>query len=318
MKKLKQIIVTSRPQQITKNFLVLIPLFFTINIWFNQEDISGVISIILKSLLAFGIAILITSAVYHLNDLLDINQDKNHPSKKNRPIAKGDISVKLAIIITIILITSSLTLSYTISYQMFLATFTYLIINVFYSLYLKNIVIIDILCISASFVIRAIMGSIAIDYSIITIDENQIELDLTISPWLYVVTGLGSLMLAIGKRRSEIKNLNPSSNYNQRIVLSKYSVPFLDSILNIVSSATLICYTLYTFNSESNSNVPENNSMMITIPFVAFGIIRYTYLLYHDNKGETPEKILLSDFPIIINIILWVIAGSTILMLGKI
>ena len=122
MKKLKQIIVTSRPQQITKNFLVLIPLFFTINIWFNHEDISGVISIILKSLLAFGIAILITSAVYYLNDLLDINQDKNHPSKKNRPIAKGDISVKLAIIITIILITSSLTLSYTISYQMFLAT----------------------------------------------------------------------------------------------------------------------------------------------------------------------------------------------------
>ena len=290
MKKLKQIIVTSRPQQITKNFLVLIPLFFTINIWFNQEDISGVISIILKSLLAFGIAILITSAVYYLNDLLDINQDKNHPSKKNRPIAKGDISVRLAIIITIILIISSLTLSYTISYQMFLATFTYLIINVFYSLYLKNIVIIDILCISASFVIRAIMGSIAIDYSIITIDENQIELDLTISPWLYVVTGLGSLMLAIGKRRSEIKNLNQSSNYNQRIVLSKYSVPFLDSILNIVSSATLICYTLYTFNSEANSNVPENNSMMITIPFVAFGIIRYIYLLYHDNKGETPEK----------------------------
>ena len=202
----------------------------------------------MKSLLAFGIAILITSAVYYLNDLLDINQDKNHPSKKNRPIAKGDISVKLAVIITIILITSSLTLSYTISYQMFLATFTYLIINVFYSLYLKNIVIIDILCISASFVIRAIMGSIAIDYSIIIIDENQIELDLTISPWLYVVTGLGSLMLAIGKRRSEIKNLNPSSNYNQRIVLSKYSVPFLDSILAIVSATSYATLTLLTQN----------------------------------------------------------------------
>ena len=165
---------------------------------------------------------------------------------------------------------------------------------------------------------RVSQGAASLARYALDIDENQIELDLTISPWLYVVTGLGSLMLAIGKRRSEIKNLNPSSNYNQRIVLTKYSVPFLDSILNIVSSATLICYTLYTFNSESNSNVPENNSMMITIPFVAFGIIRYTYLLYHDNKGETPEKILLSDFPIIINIILWVIAGSTILMLGKI
>jgi len=318
MKKFKQIIITSRPQQITKNFLVLIPLFFTINIWYSQQDISGVISIILKSLLAFGIAILISSAVYYINDLIDINQDKNHPTKKNRPIANGDISSKLAITIAIMLIISSFILSYIISYQMFLATFTYLIINLLYSLYLKNLVIIDILCISASFVIRAIMGSIAIDYSIITINENQFELDLTISPWLYVVTGLGSLMLAIGKRRAEMKNLKQSTNYDQRIVLSKYSIPFLDSILNIVSSATLICYTLYTFNSESNSNVPENNSMMITIPFVAFGIIRYIYLLYHDNKGETPEKILLSDYPTIINIILWVITGSAILMLGKI
>ncbi|MBK00280.1 MAG: decaprenyl-phosphate phosphoribosyltransferase [Euryarchaeota archaeon] len=317
MKKFKQIIVTSRPQQITKNFLVLIPLFFTINIWFSQQDISGVISIILKSLLALGIAILISSAVYYINDLTDINQDKNHPVKKNRPIANGDISGKLAITIAIILIITSLTLSYIISYQMLLATFTYLIINLFYSLYLKNLVIIDILCISASFVIRAIMGSIAIDYSIITINENQVELDLTISPWLYVVTGLGSLMLAIGKRRAEMKNLEQSNNYDQRIVLSKYSIPFIDSILNIVSSATLICYTLYTFNSESNSNVPDNNSMMITIPFVAFGIIRYIYLLFHDNKGETPEKILVSDLPTIINIILWIIAGSTILMVGK-
>ncbi|MBC63346.1 MAG: decaprenyl-phosphate phosphoribosyltransferase [Chloroflexi bacterium] len=317
MKKFKQIIVTSRPQQITKNFLVLIPLFFTINIWFSQQDISGVISIILKSLLALGIAILISSAVYYINDLTDVNQDKNHPVKKNRPIANGDISGKLAITIAIILIITSLTLSYIISYQMLLATFTYLIINLFYSLYLKNLVIIDILCISASFVIRAIMGSIAIDYSIITINENQVELDLTISPWLYVVTGLGSLMLAIGKRRAEMKNLEQSNNYDQRIVLSKYSIPFIDSILNIVSSATLICYTLYTFNSESNSNVPDNNSMMITIPFVAFGIIRYIYLLFHDNKGETPEKILVSDLPTIINIILWIIAGSTILMVGK-
>ena len=317
MKKFKQIIVTSRPQQITKNFLVLIPLFFTINIWFSQQDISGVISIILKSLLAFGIAILISSAVYYINDLTDINQDKNHPVKKNRPIAKGDISIKLATTIAIILIITSFTLSYIISYQMLLATFTYLIINLFYSLYLKNLVIIDILCISASFVIRAIMGSIAIDYSVITINDNPIELDLTISPWLYVVTGLGSLMLAIGKRRAEIKNLKQSNNYDQRIVLGKYSIPFIDSILNIVSSATLICYTLYTFNSESNSNVPDNNSMMITIPFVAFGIIRYIYLLFHDNKGETPEKILVSDFPTIINIKLWIIVGSTILMLGK-
>ena len=141
MKKLNQIIVTSRPQQITKNFLVLIPLFFTINIWFNQQDVSGVISIILKSLLAFVIAVLISSAAYYINDLLDINQDKNHPTKKNRPIAQGYISVKLAITIIIILVTSSLTLSFIISYQMFLATFTYLIINVFYSLYLKNIVV---------------------------------------------------------------------------------------------------------------------------------------------------------------------------------
>ncbi|MBA31500.1 MAG: decaprenyl-phosphate phosphoribosyltransferase [Chloroflexi bacterium] len=318
MKKIKQILITSRPQQITKNFLVLVPLFFTINIWFNQEDISGMMAIILKSLFAFLISILMSSAIYYINDLLDINQDKNHPRKKNRPIAKGDISINLAIVIASILIASSLIFSTIISYQMFLATFIYLILNILYSLYLKNLAIVDILCISASFVIRAIMGSIAIDHSLIIINENPVELDLTISPWLYVVTGLGSLMLAIGKRRSEIKNLKQPINYKQRLVLSKYSIPFLESILNVVSSATLICYTLYSFNSESNSNVPENNSMMITIPFVAFGILRYIYLIHHDNKGETPEKILISDFPTIINIILWIIAGSTILMLGRI
>jgi hypothetical protein len=140
------------------------------------------------------------------------------------------------------------------------------------------------------------------------------ELDLTISPWLYVVTALGALFLALAKRRNELHNSGESSEA-QRSILSEYSVPLLDNLINIVATATLVAYTLYTFNTGvSEANVPDNNSMMLTIPFVAYGIFRYLYLIHIKGAGESPEEILISDKPLLLNIFLWLAVGSSVLM----
>ena len=190
----------------------------------------------------------------------------------------------------------------------------YLATNIAYSCWLKNIVLLDVMAVASGFVIRAVAGSIAIDHAIISQSGSSIELNLTISPWLYVVTALGALFLALAKRRNElfIAGINSEA---QRSILSEYTVPLLDNLINVVATATLISYTLYTFSTGvTEANVPSNHSMMLTIPFVAYGILRYLYLIHVKGLGQAPEEILIKDKPLMINIVLWLITGSSVLM----
>ena len=311
---LKAIIQESRPKQMVKNGLVLVPLFFTVNIWYSSDDIGGMAAIIGRAFTALGIFVLLSAAIYFINDSVDAERDRAHPRKKFRPIAAGRISIRWAIGIAITIIVVALAISTLISIPMVITAAAYLSTNIAYSCWLKNIVLLDVMAVASGFVIRAVAGSIAIDHAIISQSGSSIELNLTISPWLYVVTALGALFLALAKRRNELFIAGISSEA-QRSILSEYTVPLLDNLINVVATATLISYTLYTFSTGvTEANVPSNHSMMLTIPFVAYGVLRYLYLIHVKGLGEAPEEILIKDKPLMINIVLWLITGSSVLM----
>ena len=297
-----------------KNGLVLVPLFFTVNIWYNSSDLSGMSSIIIRALAALGIFILISAAVYFINDSADAKKDRIHPRNRSRPIAAKRISVPWAVGIATLMIIGGLSSAYLISVPLLITTASYLSINIAYSWWIKNIILLDVMIVASGFVLRAVAGSIAIDHAIIKSPGGNIPLDLTISPWLYVVTALGALLITLAKRRQELHDGGKNSK-SQRLILSEYNLPLLDSLINIVATATLISYTLYTFSTGvTEANVPNNHSMMLTIPFVAYGIMRYLYLIHVKELGENPEDILFKDRPLMLNILFWLITGSSVLM----
>lgn len=314
---LKAIIQESRPKQMVKNGLVLVPLFFTVNIWYSGDDIGGMAAIIGRAFTALGIFVLLSAAIYFINDWVDAEHDRAHPRKKFRPISTGEISTLWVIGIAVTMIVAALAISTLISIPMVITAAAYLATNIAYSWWLKNIVLIDVMAVASGFVIRAVAGSIAIDHAIINQSGSSTELNLTISPWLYVVTALGALFVALAKRRNELSIAGISSEA-QRSILSEYTVPLLDNLINVVATATLISYTLYTFSTGvTEANVPSDHSMMLTIPFVAYGVLRYLYLIHVKGVGEAPEEILMKDKPLMINIVLWLITGSSVLMWSR-
>ena len=311
---LKAIIKESRPKQMVKNGLVLVPLFFTVNIWYSADDVSGMTAIVGRAFAALGIFVLLSAAVYFINDSVDAEKDRAHPRKRFRPIAAGRISIPWAYGISIVMISGALVGAVALSIPMLVTAVAYLAINVAYSWWLKNVVLLDVMTVASGFVLRAVAGSIAIDHAIINRAGQANELDLTISPWLYVVTALGALFIALAKRRNELHNAGDNS-VAQRSILTEYTVPLLDNLINVVATATLVSYTLYTFSTGvTEANVPGDHSMMLTIPFVAYGVLRYLYLIHVKGVGETPEEILIRDKPLLLNIFLWLITGSSVLM----
>jgi len=311
---IRDIVIQTRPKQMLKNGLVLVPLFFTVNIWYNSSDLSGMSSIITRAFAALGIFILISAAVYFINDSIDAKKDRIHPRKRFRPIAAKRISIPWAVGIATLMIIGGLSSAYLISVPLLITTASYLSINIAYSWWIKNIILLDVMIVASGFVLRAVAGSIAIDHAIFESPGGNIPLDLTISPWLYVVTALGALLITLAKRRQELHDGGKNSK-SQRLILREYNLPLLDSLINVVATATLISYTLYTFSTGvTEANVPSNHSMMLTIPFVAYGIMRYLYLIHVKELGENPEEILFKDRPLMLNILFWLITGSSVLM----
>ena len=311
---IRAIIKESRPRQMVKNGLVLVPLFFTVNIWYSADDVSGMTAIVGRAFAALGIFVLLSAAVYFINDSVDAEKDRAHPRKRFRPIAAGRISIPWAYGISIVMISGALVGAVALSIPMLVTAVAYLAINVAYSWWLKNVVLLDVMTVASGFVLRAVAGSIAIDHAIINRAGQANELDLTISPWLYVVTALGALFIALAKRRNELHNAGDNS-VAQRSILTEYTVPLLDNLINVVATATLVSYTLYTFSTGvTEANVPGDHSMMLTIPFVAYGVLRYLSLIHVKGVGETPEEILIRDKPLLVNIFLWLITGSSVLM----
>ena len=273
---------TMRPRQwATKNIFIFAAIVFDKQLF--------VIDSFLRTLAGFALFCIISSSVYIFNDLADIEADRQHPEKKKRPIPSGKLPVAAAWIAGVFLAVFTLGFGYLLAPLFAYVIGLYFLINMAYSKWLKHIPIIDVLVISAGFVLRVGAGVTLI----------QVE---RFSPWLYVVMTLLSLFLGFGKRRAELALLAQGAG-SHRKVLDGYTLPLLDQYIMIVSGTTIVAYSLYTFSAP---NVPENHSMMLTIPFVVYTIFRYLYLIEVKHAGGAPEEILLSDRPFQIAMFLWV------------
>ncbi|HBG74476.1 MAG: phosphoribose diphosphate--decaprenyl-phosphate phosphoribosyltransferase [Chloroflexi bacterium GWB2_49_20] len=280
---LSALIKTMRIRQWTKNALVFFALVFDKQLFQPNA--------LLRTAGGFILFCLLSSAVYIFNDLSDIEADRQHPNKKNRPLPSGKLPINLARAAGIFLVILVMPLGYLLSPFFAAVLLAYLLLMLAYSKWLKHIPILDVLIISAGFVLRVHAG-----VTLITIER--------FSPWLYVVTTLGALYLGFGKRRAELALLAGNANSHRR-VLDGYTVPLLDQYILIVSSTTIVAYSLYTFSAP---NLPANHSMMLTIPFVLYGVFRYLYLVQSKHAGGAPEEVLLSDRPLQVTILLWGLA----------
>ncbi len=261
-----------RPKQWAKNVFIFIPLVFD-----GQLRLK---SSFLKTLAGFALLCALYAATYIFNDLNDLEADRAHPKKKNRPLANGDVPAANAVILALALTAISLWLGYRLSPGFFHAELAIIAINIVYTKFLKKEVIVDVILIGCLFILRVIAGLSLISVKVF-------------SPWLYLMTFMIALFLGFGKRRSEMIRTDIEKDV-VRPTLSRYSVPLLDQLITIVSSITILSYSLYTF---SGPTLPGNNLMMLTIPVVVYGIFRYQYLIYQENEGDAPEEILLSDRP---------------------
>lgn len=275
---LKALIQIMRPKQWIKNAFVFAALVF------SGKFVE--IPLLIINIKTFILFCLTSSTIYILNDLVDVEKDKLHPEKRNRPLPSGRISKNTAITLDILIFVIVVLLSIKDT-KLFSILLTYLVLNVLYSFKLKNVVIIDVMIITFGFVLRVEAGSVSTN--------------IPISPWLILCTTLLSLFLALNKRKSELITLENKSGSHRKI-LEEYSIEFIDSMLTIVTPSILMAYCLYTFSSV------QSKSMMLTIPFVLYGIFRYQYLMYKKNIGGKPEDIFTKDIPFLINIVLWIIS----------
>ena len=279
---LKALIKTMRPRQWIKNGFVFFALIFDRQLFLLDP--------FLRTLAGFFLFCLISSAVYLFNDIADVEADRNHPEKKFRPIASGQLPINVARVAAILLVVISLPLAYSLSQGFFLVLATYLVINLLYSRWLKHMPILDVMIIALGFVLRVAAG-----VTLITVER--------FSPWLYVITLLFSLYIGLGKRRAEISLLSQGAGTHRK-VLDGYTLPLLDQYITIVSGMTIIAYSLYTFSAP---NLPVNHTMMLTIPFVIYGIFRYLQLIQTGHAAGSPDEVALKDRPLQITVGLWIL-----------
>jgi len=279
---LPALLKTMRPKQWTKNVFVLTALVFDQKL-LNPHYLG-------HALLAFALFCAISSAVYVINDLADIERDRQHPAKRNRPLASGQLAPRVAVIAAIVLVVICLPLALWLDRWFGAIVATYFFMMLLYSLWLKKIVIIDVFAVAAGFVLRVAAGVVIV----------QVE---RFSPWIYLCMVLAALFIAISKRRHELVLLNENANAH-RAILDEYSLPLLDDMIRLVTACTAMAYCLYTFSAP---NLPSNHAMMLTIPFVLYGLFRYMYLIHIKGEGGAPEDLLFADKPLLLDIVLWVL-----------
>jgi len=280
-----------RPRQWPKNAFVFAALIFDLQL--IQIDS------VLRALAGFVLLCLVSSAVYLVNDLADVEADRAHPVKRRRPLASGSLSPGVAVAAAAVLAAVALVGGFALSTTFGEIVLAYGLLNLLYSFGLKHVPIVDVLVVAAGFVLRVAAG-----VSLIIVER--------FSPWLYVCMTLLALLIAFGKRRAEIVLLEDTAGAHRR-VLDGYTIPLLDQLLSIVSAATIVAYSLYTFSAE---NLPVNHLMMLTIPFVLYGIFRYLHLIHVENAGGSPEELVFTDRPLAATIFLWGLSATAILYLA--
>lgn len=290
------LLVSARPRQWLKNLAVFAAIFFSGRL-LNSFDFVEVTS-------TFVIFCGLSSSMYLLNDVIDIAADQVHFSKQNRPIAKGLLSKRLALICSFLLILIGLLAALSLSKILFFTALAFILIQVSYSLWLKEAILIDVIAIAFSFMLRIFAGSFVITEPL--------------SSWLVLTVMMLSLFLAIGKRRSEVTLLTHQQAAAHRHTLTNYPIVLLDGLVFMMATATLITYSLFTFNYSSlgskslitnfvPTTLANSKWLMLTIPIVVYGIFRYLYLIFEKKEGESPEKVLLNDQPLFWTVALWIL-----------
>lgn len=293
------LLISARPKQWTKNLIIFFALFFTVNESWGLDEPGVALTWVAKTALAFVIFSALSAAVYLVNDIFDVENDRQHPKKRARPIPSGELAIPVAWVAAAGLTVLGLGVSFMLESLFGWVALGYVLLMLAYSVVLKRLVLLDVFAISGGFVLRAVAGAAV--------------LQVPISPWLYTCTGLGALFIALSKRRSELSLAGDDAG-RQRDTLGKYSTSLLDQFIAIVAPSTLLAYTLYTFTAP---NLPENHAMMLTIPFVVYGLFRYIFLVHAKDLGESPEDLLITDLPLIASIVLWLAAAATILLLFR-
>lgn len=292
------IIKAARPRQWIKNFAVFAALIFSGTLLDPTNQI--------KALQAFALFCIFSSATYLLNDVFDIERDKLHPFKRKRPIASGLVPVPLAVFLSLTAIAIFLPLSYSLSPAFFFAALTYLIMQLFYSAYLKRVILIDVLVIAAGFVLRVYGGVWAIDAHL--------------NVWFLLSVTSFALFLAIGKRRSE-RTLMESQAARHRETLLHYPENLLDILTSMFANSTWLTYAFFAFlqppiqagqvvsNLLDDLEIPftEAKYLMATVPVVIYAVMRYLYIIYEKKEGESPERIILTDTPLLSAVLIWLI-----------
>lgn len=278
-----------RQQQWIKNLFIFAALLF------SEHLLDGWAFLI--SLAGFFLFSFLSSAVYLFNDVADVELDKLHPIKSSRPLAAGLLSKRVAMIAASILAVGSIVAGFMLNREFGVVLSLYLLINVSYSLYLKRFVILDVMTIAAGFVLRVLAGAVLID--------------VPTSEWLIICTVLLSLFLGFSKRRHELALLDLHANVH-RSVLAYYSPYFLDQMIGIVTASTVMSYALYTI-SEGTVGKFGTTNLIYTVPFVLYGIFRYLYLVHKKEEGGNPSKLIVTDAPLLVNVVLWVVAVVVIL-----
>jgi 4-hydroxybenzoate polyprenyltransferase len=279
---LRGLLKTMRPQQWTKNAIIYAALVFDGKL-FQPEPFW-------RTTLVAICFCLISSAVYLINDLVDIEKDRLHPRKRLRPLPSGELQPRVALVAALVLAAISLATAVWIDLVVGLIILAYLAQNVAYSFWLKNLVLIDVMVLSIGFLLRVVAG----------VEVVQVS---NFSPWLYVCVTLLSLFLGFGKRRHEIALLEADAG-RHRSSLAEYNLYLLDQIIGIVTTSTLVAYTFYTFDAETS--LAPDGRMLLTVPFVFYFIVRYLYLIHIKKLGGAPDELLLQDRPLLINTLLWV------------
>jgi 4-hydroxybenzoate polyprenyltransferase len=296
MKRFLAVVQLIRPAHWTKNLVLFAAVLFS-----PAKIVLANPEVLLAAVEGFFAFCLVSGAVYAFNDVLDLSADRVHPKKQSRPLPSGRITVAEAIAVAIVLTAVGLGGAFLISFRFGLIVAAYLATNLIYSLGLKRMVILDVLLLSAGFVYRAVGG--------VAIVENFLS-DIYLSYWLILCAFFLSLFLALAKRRREIALLGDAAAAH-RASLADYSLQMIDHMLSALTAATLLAYSLYTISDDTLAHYGTRD-LFWTIPFVAYGLFRYLYLIYNRNEGGDPAGLLLRDRPTLINVMLWVLTTAVI------
>jgi 4-hydroxybenzoate polyprenyltransferase len=289
----RNLVRLARPAQWLKNLFLLAPLIFA--------GEAGRLDAVERVLIGTAIFCLLSSAVYAFNDLTDREQDRLHPLKKSRPLASGVVTIGQAAVMITILVLAGLAAALWLGKSFLVISIVFLVLNLLYSLILKNMVILDAMSIALSFVLRAYAGAVVIE--------------VPVSKWLLINTLLLALFLAFGKRRHELVMLETGATAHRKI-LSRYSPYLLDQLIGVTTPSVVVMYMLYTMSSEVSTKLHTEN-LYVTIPFVVYGIFRYLYLIHKEEKGGSPTEVLIEDRPLALAVLLWALTCVLVLYVFK-